>query len=937
MYPKLVALDTQGTIFVGELDEQVWGKGEKASQKLADNIEFVDDLTLRDKSNHANEIRLNRDIPRIIAHILQNNASLAIVSRNTSKALCDRALYYFKAIDPKTGGQESIIKLVRYDEVVDEPITEHFKRIHGWSKYDFGDMVLFDSDSRSNSVQTELGITVHNCKSQEGLTWDTYTAGIENWRRNQTSPSPPKASTLLAIAHFNDVYQVSNQKIKVLDRGEQKEETINVMKFATSLSNITHKWADRGDGGKDGLVIFSGDLFSPSTESAITRGRHMPAIVNALGVDVSVVGNHEFDFGYPQLDVLIKDTKFPWLLSNIIDNQTGSVPVPMKEFHVLERVGARIGFIGLVEKDWIAAITGWPTNFEYRDMSAVGMTLSEKLRDPAGEYKCDLVIALTHSRIPNDIKLARALFALSPTAQAATDITSKHGVDLLLGGHDHVYWVSKGVTKWDGYDLSGIQLDAAADQGDVLVVKSGTDFQDISEVILELKDTPAGSIRKKVIQEISGKRHVTRGDTAEDQALKTIFDRELGTINASMSEAIFVSEVQLDCRSSYIRLEESPVGNWVADCLRNAYDEALIKLGYTRADGVIICTGDLRGGQIYEPGPITFGDLMTLLPYPDPLVIVELDGNALWATLESALSQWPTQEGRFPAVSGLRISWDGSRPAGHRVLGIWLLAESDKLGPDGSSILVDKEEVSRSGTRKYLIMVGEYMFEGGNGFDILRTQKLVVTAENGQSKSALIRKYLLGAQFLTRKIQDKTKSPGISLSFKSKSLLDVAGGIEDHLKELQQLPQLQPVKQLSLPKVSIPQPSLPKFGQSWGGDGTRPTLRSVASSATRQVLDTAAPTIKWLTSQRLVSAALKVAEFEDIGLLDPYERQRARMTANLSISPAGLNFSIQMSSDAPKMKRAASDEMKVADEEAVQSLPVIHPTVDGRLKNVGRK
>lgn len=47
-----------------------------------------------------------------------------------------------------------------------------------------------------------------------------------------------------------------------------------------------------------------------------------------------------------------------------------------------------------------------------------------------------------------------------------------------------------------------------------------------------------------------------RGDTAEDQALKTIFDRELGTINASMSEAIFVTEVQLKCTSSYIRLQE---------------------------------------------------------------------------------------------------------------------------------------------------------------------------------------------------------------------------------------------------------------------------------------------------------------------------------------------------------------------------------------------
>ncbi|KAG5220151.1 Metallo-dependent phosphatase [Salix suchowensis] len=285
------------------------------------------------------------------------------------------------------------------------------------------------------------------------------------------------------------------------------------------------------------------------------------------------------------------------------------------------------------------------------------------------------------------------------------------------------------------------------------------------------------------------------------------------------------------------------------DCLQNAYDEALIKLGYTRADGVIICTGDLRGDK-----------------------------------------------------------FTNQQPAGHRVLGIWLLAESDKLGPDGSPIPVDKEEVLRNGTRKYLIMVGEYMFEGGDGYDILRTQKLVITAENGQSKSALIRKYLLGLLI----------SP--SPSYTTLISVDFRRPVPDQ-------------DDTGQPSTDI----FPKFGQSWGGDGKRPILHSLASSATKQILDTAAPTIKWLASQRLVSAALKVAEFEDMGLLDPYERQRARMTANLNISPAGLNFSIRMTSDAAKMKSAASDEMKVADEEALQSLPVIHPTVDGRLKNVAPK
>lgn len=78
-------------------------------------------------------------------------------------------------------------------------------------------------------------------------------------------------STILSIAHFNDVYQVTDQKINI--NGQQ--ETINVSKFATLLAGVTSKWKDRSDGRKDGVIVFSGDLFSPSKESSITRGKHI--------------------------------------------------------------------------------------------------------------------------------------------------------------------------------------------------------------------------------------------------------------------------------------------------------------------------------------------------------------------------------------------------------------------------------------------------------------------------------------------------------------------------------------------------------------------------------------------------------------------------------------------------------------------------------------
>lgn len=65
--------------------------------------------------------------------------------------------------------------------------------------------------------------------------------------------------------------------------------------------------------------------------------------------------------------------------------------------------------------------------------------------------------------------------------------------------------MGRGVDEWDNYNLSERVLGAEEDEGDVLVVKSGTDFRDISEICLELEETPETSIRKKLIRRVIGK------------------------------------------------------------------------------------------------------------------------------------------------------------------------------------------------------------------------------------------------------------------------------------------------------------------------------------------------------------------------------------------------------------------------------------------------
>jgi 5'-nucleotidase len=76
--------------------------------------------------------------------------------------------------------------------------------------------------------------------------------------------------TQLPILHWNDVYRVRPQKVS-----PTSSETIDVTHFAGLLDDIREQWPLRDDGKRDGLSLFSGDVFAPSVDSSVTRGSHM--------------------------------------------------------------------------------------------------------------------------------------------------------------------------------------------------------------------------------------------------------------------------------------------------------------------------------------------------------------------------------------------------------------------------------------------------------------------------------------------------------------------------------------------------------------------------------------------------------------------------------------------------------------------------------------
>jgi len=185
--------------------------------------------------------------------------------------------------------------------------------------------------------------------------------------------------------------------------------------------------------------------------------------------------------------------------------------------------------------------------------------------------------------------------------------------------------------------------------------------------------------------------------------------------------------------------------------LRHAYDESLTLKGCGGSDGVLICGGTLRGDTVYGPGEITLGDIMEILPFEDPIVVVELDGETIWAALEAALYTWPAQEGRFPIVSGFRVDWDSTAQPGQRVKNIYF-AEEDET--DVTRGIIQHRNGShlerKKGGRMYKIVTREYMATGHDGFDVLKGKPEIVDDENGVIMSTIVRKYLLGAQYIHR-------------------------------------------------------------------------------------------------------------------------------------------------------------------------------------------
>jgi 5'-nucleotidase / UDP-sugar diphosphatase len=135
--------------------------------------------------------------------------------------------------------------------------------------------------------------------------------------------------------------------------------------------------------------------------------------------------------------------------------------------------------------------------------------------------------------------------------------------------------------------------------------------------------------------------------------------------------------------------------------------------------------GGIRGNRLYEAETtLTRRDILQELPFSNIVVLLELSGADILAALENGVSQVENKAGRFPQVSGLRLTYNPVKPAGSRVL----------------DVQVGGKALDRTAT--YRVATNDFLLKGGDGYSSLSKGKVLIDASGGTLTATTVMRYI---------------------------------------------------------------------------------------------------------------------------------------------------------------------------------------------------
>ena len=394
------------------------------------------------------------------------------------------------------------------------------------------------------------------------------------------------------------------------------------------------------------LLLDAGDVFSGSLYFNTFQGQADLELMNYMEYDVMTFGNHEFDLGsneegHQALAEFVGGADFPMLGANIdFSGDTNMSPLVADEAFTKTAANGQIysGVVKEVNGEEVG-IFGL-TTAETKDISSPNDVVFTDYIGAANEavewfegQDVNKIVALTHigyddnAAVDNDRTLA----------------TEVDGIDIIVGGHTHD------------------KLEEPVEVENTVIVQANEYGKFLGQ--LDVSFDEAGNVT-----EFAGQLH----DTGDESGVKE--DSEAANKLAPYKEEVdelketpigAEANVFLNGEREEVRTNETNLGNFIADGM-------LEKAKQFDSDTTIAIQ---NGGGIrasINEGPITYGEVLTVLPFGNTLAIMKVTGQEIKDALEHSVREYPKASGGFLHVSGMFFNYDAKAPVGDRVLSVFV-------------------------------------------------------------------------------------------------------------------------------------------------------------------------------------------------------------------------------------------------------------------------
>ena len=451
-------------------------------------------------------------------------------------------------------------------------------------------------------------------------------------------------------------------------------------------------------GARNSLTVAAGDLIGGSTFlSGLFHDEPTVESLEALGLDVSSVGNHEFDEGTEEL-LRMQDggchpvdgcyfpgepydgAEFDWLAANVVRKDTGETLLPGTK---IERVqGTKVGFIGMTLEatDTLVNPEGVST-VEFTDEVETANAQARALKKRGVEA----IVVLLHEGGVQTGTYRQCTGISGPVVDIATNLHPE--IDAVITGHTHQPYV----------------CNVPDPQGNPRMVTSAASFgQVITETTLVINPNTKDVLRNRSFSE---NHLVARDEVSPDPAQTSIIAKWQALAGPRGSQVVGTATADITgdgVTGPACRCEETPMGNLMADAVLFGTDEP-------EEGGAQI--GLINVGGIRAPigaGDITYAEAYQVAPFGNQLVTLDLTGAQLDTVLEQQYQPVPDRGSRptlaLGVSEGFTYTWDGTAPQGERASGLML---------DGTPI--DPAATYRVGTLNFLAGGGDLFTEFRNG------------------------------------------------------------------------------------------------------------------------------------------------------------------------------------------------------------------------------